>query len=271
MAKNILILTDFSGGTWDAVHFAMKFLRDGEIIINLLQTYQKPEVGHSMHRDIVPILEKISIDELEDLRNKILNQFEIPKRKVKLLSIEGNLSSLLSNQLNLNDIGGVVVGLYNSIPDTGFLIQRKISSVIKCSSHPLFILPGRFSDSEINKIVFITDPYNKPSVKVLDKLIYLSGKVRSEIHILFAAQDDTQDNQENIKSNIIKHFPGINVTTDYLSNASMDLIRNYLNLTSCNLVVIEKNNYQRFKRSFTIKLKSSSNCTNGIPVLLIVP
>ena len=271
MAKNILILTDFSEGTWDAVCFAMKFLRDGETTINFLQTYQKPEVGHSMHRDIVPILEKISIDELEKLKSKILNQFEIPKRKVKLLSIEGNLSSLLSNQLNMKDIGGVVVGLYNSIPETGFLIQRKISGVIKCSSHPLFILPGRFSDSEINKIVFITDPYNKPSVKVLDKLLYLSGKARSEIHILFAALDDTQDNQENIKSNIIKHLSGINVTTDYLRNVTMDLVRNYLKLTSCNLVVFEKNNYQRFKRSFTINLKSFYNCTNEIPVLLIVP
>ena len=143
MAKNILILTDFSGGTWDAVCFAMKFLRNGETTINLLQTYQKPEVGQSMIRDIVPILKKISIDDLEELRRKILNQFKIPKRKVKLLSIEGNLNSLLSNQLNLNDIDSIVVGLYSSIPDTGFLIKRKISRVIKCSSHPLFILPYR--------------------------------------------------------------------------------------------------------------------------------
>jgi len=271
MAKNILILADFSEGTWDAVLFAMKFLRDGEPTINLLQTYQKPEAGHSMHRDIVPILEKISLDDLEKLRSKILTQFEIPKRKVRLLPIEETLSSLLSNQLNLKNIVGVIAGLYNSTPDTGFLIQRKISRVIKCNSYPLFILPGRFSDSTIHKIVFITDPYKKPSAKVLDKLIYLSGKARSEIHILFATRDDAHDNQENIKSSIIKQLSGINVTTDYLHNASMDLIQNYLNLMSCNLVIIEKNNYQRLRRSFTINLKSSFTCTDGIPVLLIVP
>jgi len=102
MAKNILILTDFSGGTWDAVCFAMKLLRNRKTTINLLQTYQKPEVGQSMIRDIVPILKKISIDDLEELRRKILNQFKIPKRRVKPLSIEGNLNSLLSNQLNLD-------------------------------------------------------------------------------------------------------------------------------------------------------------------------
>ena len=59
MAKNILILADFFEGTWDAICFAMRFLRNGETTINLLQTYQKHEVGHSMHRDIVPILENI--------------------------------------------------------------------------------------------------------------------------------------------------------------------------------------------------------------------
>ena len=175
MAKNILILTDFSGGTWDAVCFAMRFLKTRETTINLLQTYQKPEVRQSMIRDIGPLLKKISIDDLEELKIKILNQFEIPKRKVKPLSIEGKLTSLLSSQLNLDDIGGVVVGLYNSIPDTGFLIRRKISGVIKYTSYPLYILQNSFSDSEIRKIVFITDPYNKPSVKVLEKLIYLNG------------------------------------------------------------------------------------------------
>ncbi len=271
MVKNILILTDFSGGTWDAVCFAMKFLRNGKTTINLLQTYQKPEVGQSMIRDIVPILKKISIDDLQELRRKILNQFEIPKRRVKPLSIEGNLNSLLSNQLNLNDIDSVVVGLYSSIPDTGFLIKRKISRVIKCSSHPLFILPGRFSDSEFHKIIFVANTYNQPSAKVLDKLRYLESITRSGIHILFPVKDDTQDIQEHIKSNIIKHLSGIKVTTDYLRNASMDLNQNYQDLASRNLVVIEKTNYQRFRRSITKNLKLSLNRTNGIPVLLIVP
>jgi hypothetical protein len=250
MAKNILVLTDFSGGTWDAVCFA--------------------EVGQSMIRDIIPILKKISIDDLEELRRKILNHFKIPKRRVKPLSIEGNLNSLLSNQLNLNDIDSVVVGLYSSIPDTGFLIKRKISRVIKCSSHPLFILPGRFSDSELHKIVFVTDPYNQPSAKLLDKLRYLESLTRSGIHILFVIQDDTHDILENIKSNIIKHLSGIKVTTDYLHNASMDLNQNYLDLASRNLIVIEKTNYQRFKRSITKKLKLSLDYAIGHPVLLIL-
>ena len=271
MAKNILILTDFSGGTWDAVCFAMKFLKTRETTINLLQTYQKPEVRQSMIRDIGPLLKKISIDDLEELRIKILNQFEIPKRKVKPLSIEGKLTSLLSSQLNLDDIDGVVVGLYNSIPDTGFLIRRKISGVIKCTSYPLYILPNSFSDSEIRKIVFITDPYNKPPSRVLDKLIYHESLARSGIHIISTVQDDTPDIKENIKSNVIKHLSGIKVTTDYLRNGSMDLNRNYLNLMSCNLVVIEKTNYQRFRRSITKNLKLSLNRANGIPVLLIVP
>jgi hypothetical protein len=139
MAKNILILTDFSGGTWDAVRFAVKFFRNGKTTINLL--------------------------------------------------------------------------------------------------------PSRFSDSEIHKIVFVTDPYNQPSAKVLDKLRYLESIVRS----------------------------GIKATTDYLHNASMDLNQNYQDLASRNLVVIEKTNYQRFRRSITKNLKLSLNRANGIPVLLIVP
>jgi len=272
MVNNILIITDFSGGTWDAVHFAMRFLRNGKTTINLLQTYQKPQVGQSMIRNIVPILKKTSIDDLKELKRKILNQFEIPKKKVKPLAIEGNLNSLLLNKLALNDIDSVVIGLNNSILDNGFIIQRKISKVIKCTSHPLFILPGRFSDSEIHKIVFITDPNNKPSVKVLDKLLYLGNIAKSGIHVSFTVQDDTQEDiHENIKSNIIKHLSGIKVTTDYLGNSSMDHNRNVLNLMSNYLVVIEKNNCQRFRRSLIKNLKLSSNCANGIPALLIIP
>jgi len=270
MAKNILILADFSGGTWDAVCFAMKFLRNGDTTINLLQTYQKPEVRQSMIRDIVPILKKISIEDLEELRRRILNQFKIPKRKVKPLSIEGNLTSLLQDQINLNDIESVVVGMHSSIPDTRFLTRRNISRVIKCSSHPLFILPYRFLDSEFHKIIFVTDSDNQPSEKVLDKLRYLKSLARSGIHILFVVQDDSHDFPENIKSNIIKHLSGIKVSTDYLHNALMDLNQNSRDLASHNLVVIEKTNYLRFRRSITKNLKLSLKCGNGHPVLHIV-
>jgi len=270
MTKRILILTDFSGGTWDAVCFAMKFLRNGKTTLNLLKTYQKPEVRQSMIRDIIPLLKESSLNELKELRRKILKKFKIPKRKVKSLSIEGNLVSLLQNQLNTNDIDSVVVGLHNSIPHTGFLIRRKISRIIKCSSHPLFILPYRFSDSEFQNIVFVTNPYNQPSEKVLDKLRYLESKVGSGIHILFISQDDNHDIPKSIKSNIIEHFSGIKVTTDSLHNASMNPDQNFLDMASCNLVVIEKINYLRFRKNITKHLSLTLDCRIGHPVLLIV-
>lgn len=270
MVKNILILTDFSEGTWDAVCFAMKFLRNGETTINLMQTYHRPKVGQSLIRDITPILQKTSIDDLKELKRKIINQFDIPKRRIKPLAIEGNLASLLQNQLNLNDIASVVVGLQSSTPFTGLLIKRKISRVIKCNSHHLFILPHKFSDSEIQKTVFIADPYNQPSAKVLDKLRYLESKVGSGIHILFVGQDDNQNIPENIKSNFVEHFSGIKVTADSLHNVAMDLNQNSLEMASCNLVVIEKNNYLRSRRFITKTLRLSLDGRNGHPVLLIV-
>ncbi len=270
MAKNVLILTDFSGGTWDAVCFAMKYLRNGETTINLLQTYQKPEVGRSMIRDIVPLLKKNSIDDLKELKRKILNQFKIPKKKVKPLSIEGNLTSLLQNQLNLNDIDSVVVGLQSSIPHTGLITKRKISRVIKCCSHSLFILPFRFSESEFQKIVFVTDPHNQPSKNVVDKLRFLESKVRSGIHILVVAGDDSLDIPENIKSHIIEHFPGIKVTTDSLPNTSMNPTQNFQDMASRNLVVIEKSNYLRFRRFIADNLRLTLDCKIGHPALLIV-
>jgi len=249
----------------------MKFLRNERTTFYLLQTYQKSEVRHTNIRDIVPILKKISIDDLEELRRKVLNHFKIPKRKVKSLSIEGNLASLLQNQLNLTDIDSVVVGLYSSIPNTGYLIRRNISRVIKCSSHPLFILPYRFSNSEFHKIVFVTDTNKQPSAKVLDRLRYLESLVKSGIHILFVVKNDTHDILENIKYNIIKHLSGIKVTTDYLHKSSMDVTQNYQYLASGNLVVIEKNNYQLFRRLLVKKLHLSFNSKNIIPVLLIIP
>jgi hypothetical protein len=269
--KNILILNDFPGGCWDAVCFTMKFLRNEGTNIYLLQTYHKSEVRHTNIRDIAPILQKISIDDLEELRSKILNHFEIPKRKVKSLSIEGILASLLQNQLTQTDIDCVVVGLYSSIPNTGFLIRRNISRIIRNSSYPLFILPYRFSDSEFHKIVFITDTDKQPSTKVLERLRYLESLIRTEIHILFVTKKDTHDILDNIKHNIIKHLSGIKVSIDYLHKSSTDVTQNYQDLTSGNLVVIEKNNYQIFRKFLVKKLNLSFNSKNENPVLHIIP
>lgn len=238
----ILILADFSDGSWHAIDFAMRFLYTPESTLFILQTFQNPNFGQLMVRNIIPRLKKITKYELNVLRTKVLRHFKIKAKQIKLLSFNGELVSILQSKLNLKYTYDIVIGTNSSFADSNTMQNLYVTKIINYSNSPLFILPQIFEQKEGKKILLVANPFKRLSLQVKDRILSICEKTNSELDILFVIEKDSQEIGKEEKAFFEKCFEGIKYTINYTKNTSVSKgIKNYVKNNYKDLIIIEKN------------------------------
>lgn len=238
--SSILILADFSDGSWHATSFAMQFLYKEKSPVTILQTYQNPDWGHLMMRKLSHHLKKITKNELQALKNRLLNHFNIEKHKVNTLSIEGELNSVLNFKPLIKGQHNLVLSTYSSFEDSCKRQNRCLEKIIDTATHPMFILPETFEGETSKQILFVANPSKKPSEVLCNQLIEICNKTRSNLEILFVLKRQDQNISEDVKLYFDEYFDGIETTVStILQKTKCKGINKYLNHTSRDLIVIE--------------------------------
>ena len=152
---NILILADFSEGNLAAIHFAMRYLYRPGSVIHFLQTWQKPNFGSSMVRDLSPMLESIANNELEGLKLRLKKRYSMPDDQIRLTSFEGDLPAFFKTETYLSQDWQIVMGSR----DNGSLIMNRhhMTELIDKVSQDLYVLNGLKQDNIIRDVFMLAD------------------------------------------------------------------------------------------------------------------
>lgn len=237
---SILILADFSDGSWHATSFAMKFLYKEKSPVSILQTYQNPGWGHLMMRKLSHHLRKITKNELRALKNRLLKHFNIEKQKVNTLSIEGELNTVLNYKPIINGQHNLVLSTHNSFEDSCKRQNGCLEKIIDTAKHPLFILPDTFEGETSKRILFVANPDKKPSELLCNQVSEICSKTKSNLEVLFVLKTQNQNISEDVKSYFHEYFEGIDITLNTIQyKTKCKGINNYLNQTNRDLIVIE--------------------------------
>ncbi|WP_319481958.1 hypothetical protein [uncultured Draconibacterium sp.] len=237
---SILILADFSDGSWHATSFAMQFLYKEKSPVTILQTYQNPGWGHLMMRKLSHHLKKITKNELRALKYRLLKHFNIEKQKVNTLSIEGELNTVLNFKPIINGQHNLVLSTHNSFDDSCKRQNGCLEKIIDTAQHPLFILPETFEGETSKKILFVANPDKKPSEQLCSQVIEICNSTQSNLEILFVLKTPNQNMSEDVKSYFHEYFDGIDTTMSTIQQKTKCKgINNYLNHTNRDLIVIE--------------------------------
>ncbi|WP_167607722.1 hypothetical protein [Maribellus sediminis] len=237
---SIVILADFSDGSWHATSFAMQFLYKEKTPITILQTYQNPGWGHLMMRKLSHHLKKITKNELRILRNRLLKQFKIEKQNINTLSIEGELNSVLNYKPIINEQDNLVLSTHNSFEDSCKRQNGCLEKIIETVRNPLFILPETFEDETSKKILFVGNPEKKPSNQLCRQLLELCKKTQSKLEVLIVLPIQTEKVPEELQAYYHNYFDGIDISFNTVhSKTKCKGINNYLNRSNRDLIVIE--------------------------------
>ncbi|MCL3782202.1 hypothetical protein EMN47_17575 [Prolixibacteraceae bacterium JC049] len=240
--SQLLILADFSDGKWHAASFAMQFLFKEKSSISLLQTYQKPGFGHFMMRKLNHHLKAVSIHELSALKAKLLTKFKIAKQKVKTISLEGELVTVLNYGQLIKRSYYVVLSTFNSFVDSCSRQNRCLDKIINTANNPLFILPKNFEEGVNSKILFVGNPEIIPSRQLCNQILEICSKTKSKLEILFVRIKQKQKIDGEMENYYNRCFKNIGYSINYIEGKTKCKgIKKYLNNIDRDLIIIQNN------------------------------
>lgn len=237
---SILILADFSDGSWHAASFAIQFLNKNKSPISILQTYQSPGFGQFTMRNLSHHLKKITQRELGTLKNRLLKHFKTDKQTINTLSVEGELNSVLKYMPNMKGQYNLVLSTHNSFEDSCKRQNGCLEKIIDTAKNPLFILPKTFEGETSKRILFVGNADNKPSEQLYNQVIEICGKTNSNLEVLFVLNAPNKKVSEEIQACYTDKSKEIDIAFETVeSRTKCKGISKYLNNTNRDLIVIE--------------------------------
>ena len=238
----VLILADFSDGSWHAISFAMQFLYSPNSKLFILQTFQSPKFGIFMTRNILPQLKKITTYELNTLKTKLLANYNIENEHIELLSFKGELANVLQNKLDLKYSYNIVIGTYSSFANSSTMQNLCLTKVLNCSKNALFILPKKFKQKESRKILFVGNSHKVPSTQIKNQILKICKKSNSELDILVVVKEESQQMQMDVQHFFENYFKDVNYEINFVKNKSVcSGMKSFVKNDCKDLIIVERN------------------------------
>ena len=216
--KQILLPTDFSENSWNAIRYILELMKEEECTFHLLNTYT-PVIPSS--RFMASSLQTSTLDQgsaensqkgLEDTLKKIKKTFRNKKHQFQLRSSFNILVEEIRNMVELEGIDLIVTGSKGaSGVDEVFLGSNTVRIIKAVKECPVLTIPMDFDFVKPQEVVFATDFKRYYSLSELMPLIELAKSFEATIRIVYV-QDKlralTEIQQFNLNM-LRKYFEGI--------------------------------------------------------------
>jgi nucleotide-binding universal stress UspA family protein len=258
MMKKILLPTDFSDNSWNAIEYALRLFKDDICKFYLLNTYtpiiyqMEYVLINPIEYDLNDVIRDTSLKGLKDIHDKIHKEFNNPNHSFELISKFNSLIPEINEQIDENGIDLIVMGTKGATGATEVLFGTNTVHVLKHANCPVLAVPSGFIYETPKEILFPTDyefNYNPSILNILKEIIL---KQKSRINIMHVSTGyDLTEIQEKNKSDLETYFK----KTAYLFHdvRNMDIteaIDEFQLKTKVNLLVMANNKRSFFENLF---------------------
>lgn len=208
--KNILLPTDFSENSWNAIEYALQLFKNEECTFYLLNTYM-PSI---YHMDYMPsavgytgfadALKETSIKGLKVFKSKILKDYASEGHVIETISSLNMIISEIREVVIEKSIDLIIMGTKGASGIVETILGTNTMTVINEIKCPTIAVPEGFKFTKLKKVLFPTDYELFYQSEHLNLIIDLSKKHNSEIHLLHVLGKNTQELTENQERNILR-------------------------------------------------------------------
>ncbi|MDX1326353.1 MAG: universal stress protein [Arenibacter sp.] len=184
----ILLPTDFSDNSFQAIQYALKLYKEAECTFFLLHTYT-PAVyqteyllGSPGQIGLGDVLQESSMSQLEELKRKLDNKN--PKHHFIVHSAFNTLVGEISDMIDAENIDLIVMGTQGATGMQEILLGTNTVHVIKQAKCPVIAVPPNFEYEAPKEILFPTDYEIFYEKERMEPLLTLVQKYNSRINVL---------------------------------------------------------------------------------------
>ena len=275
--KNILLPTDFSENSWNAISYALHLFKDEICKFHLLHPYT-PIVYHveyvmvsTSQFDLADVIREQALKSLKDFETRIQETFNNPKHHFESKAVFNTLTLEISVQVKENKIDYVVMGTKGATGAKEILFGSNTVHVFKQVKCPVLAVPDGFKFEPSLDILFPTDYEIDYQNKQIQPIVELSKSYQSTVHVLNVSygKDLTEEQKRNMAKlgSLFK-----NITSRFHSVKNQEItkaISDFQNKTRIDLLVMINNKHSFFENLFFKSTINQIGFHLNIPFLVI--
>lgn len=276
--KRILLPTDFSDNSWNAITYAVELFKDEACTFYLLNTYTpviyhvEYVLGYPAQFGLGDAVRNTSQENLNELVLKLSDKFgNNPKHKFETSARFDTLISGIKDFVEADNIDLIIMGTKGATGAEGVLFGSNTVHVFKEIKCPIMAIPSNFKFEAPHEILFPTDLEVNYKNSLLNILQEIASSHHSRVNAMHVSTGNKlTDYQENNKLNLESIFKN----TAYLfhnikSMNILEAINEFQMKHKINLLVMINNKHSFFENLFFKNTINQIGFHLNIPFLVI--
>lgn len=275
--KKILLPTDFSENSWNAIKYALQLFKNEVCTFYLLHTYT-PVVYHIEYVLVNPsqfglndAVRETSIKNVNNIYDKIKSKYKNSKHSFEKLSVFNSLIPEIKDQVKDKAIDLIIMGTKGATGAKEVLFGSNTVHVLNQVKCPVLAIPDDFNYEKPHELLFATDYGINFGNKHLKPIIEIAKTNTSRVHVLHASYGyDLSEKQESNKQVLEKSLQEIVILFHNISNQNVeDAIANFQIKTKINMLIMINNKHSFFENLFFKRVINHIGFHLKIPFLVI--
>lgn len=191
--KKILLPTDFSENSWNAIVYALQLFKDSSCKFYLLNTYT-PVIYHVEYVLVEPAqfgmadaVKNNALRHLNEQKDRIEKEFNNPKHEIEIVASFNTLISEIKEITKTKDIDYVVMGTKGATGIKEVLFGSNTVHVFKNVKCPVLAIPEKFDFEAPKEVLFPTDYEIDYKDYHINPIIEILSSYKSRVNILNAS------------------------------------------------------------------------------------
>lgn len=275
--KNILLPTDFSDNSWNAIQFAIQLFKDEKCNFFIMNTYT-PIIYDVEYMNpgvegfnLIDVVRSTSEKGLDKLQQKIDNQFKYPNHTYHKISSFNTLTNEIEDLHKEHVMDLIVMGTKGATGLAEILFGSNTVHVIKNVKCPVLAIPSNYAFEAPDEVLFPSDyevSFNEKQVKLI---VDIAQSYSSKVHVLNTTYGaDLSKNQVENKQKLGKLLKKVTPLFHSVSNQSVTgAISEFQLKMRINLLIMINNKHSFFENLFFKSTISQIGFHLKVPFLVI--
>ncbi|SHJ35611.1 Nucleotide-binding universal stress protein, UspA family [Pseudozobellia thermophila] len=253
----ILLPTDFSDNSVEAIEYAMKTFKEVDCTFFLLHTYTPPVyhteylIGSPGQIGLGDIMQDSSTTQLEKLKKRLEDQYDNPRHSLVIHTAFNTLISEISDTVEREGIDLIVMGTKGATGAKEILFGTNTVHTIKKAKCPVIAVPPKFEYEAPKEILFPTDYEIEYKKELLQMFLAIAEQHRSRINVMHVHTGyDLSADQEKHKAELEKLLGDQALFHEMPDNAIVRAVNEFQVKSKINLLVMVQNKHTFFERLF---------------------
>ncbi|GAA4810270.1 universal stress protein [Litoribaculum gwangyangense] len=275
--KNILLPTDFSNNSWNAITYAMQLFKNEACTFYLLNTYT-PAIYQVEYVLVEPAqfgmydaVRENALRDLEQFKTRIEKEYNNPKHAIETIATFNTLIPEIKDQIAEKKIDYIVMGTKGATGAKEILFGSNTVHVFKNAKCPVLAIPSDFTFESPHEVLFPTDyeiDYEEFHIK---PIIEILSSYNARVNILNATYgyELSEYQEKNMKKLEILLKQTSQLFHSVSGQTVAEAINNFQLKARINLLIMINNKHSFFENLFFKNTINQIGFHLSIPFLVI--